>query len=77
MLEDYKTLEIIPTGFWRSEVLTSLPVNFTYRRNTCRRIVDSEHWKMCKLLEGYYRAIDTFYQILRVGKAVGAGIRLW
>ena len=49
VLEEYKTLEEIPTGFWKSEVINSLPVNYSYRRNICRRIVDAEHWKLCKL----------------------------
>ena len=47
-LDEYKTTELIPTGFWKSEVLKSLPVNYSYRSKTCRRIVDAEHWKICK-----------------------------
>ena len=32
---------------------------------------------MCKLLQGYYRAVDTFYQILRVGSSDAGGGKLF
>ena len=46
VLEEYQTLERIPSGFWRSKVIENLPVNFSYRRRTCNELVDSEYWKI-------------------------------
>ena len=48
VLEPYKAVELIPSGFWMSEVLKNFPSGFSYRRKVCQRIVDSEHWKICK-----------------------------
>ena len=42
-------MENVPSEFWVSQVIQNLPVNYTYRRNICKKIVDAEHWKICKL----------------------------
>ena len=42
-------MEMIPTGFWNSKVLQgSLP------ENLCNKIVDGNHWRICKTKEFHY-----------------------
>ena len=64
-------------GWWWSGDYTETVVNSVREENlsylcfstilTTNKETQTETEKMCKLLEGYYRAINTFYQILRVG----------
>ena len=49
VMDPYKIVENVPSGFWKSKMITNLPVKFYYRRNICKEIVDSDHWKICKL----------------------------
>ena len=58
VLEEYQTLERIPSGFWRSKVIENLPVNFSYRRRTCNELFDSEHWKICTLNDFHTHSVS-------------------
>ena len=49
VLEPYNTVENVPSGFWKSRMIESLPVKFYFRRNIAKEIVDAEHWKICQL----------------------------
>ena len=51
----YSPIELIPTGFWQSEVLKgSLPANSKYRARTCNKLVDGRHWEICQTKEFHY-----------------------
>ena len=40
--------EKVPTYFWRSRQILSIPVNDRYRRKVCREICDCSHFEHCK-----------------------------
>ena len=52
VLGPYKAIELIPSGLWLSEVLKgNLLTNLIYRRLVIKRIVEADHWKICKSKE--------------------------
>ena len=54
-LPKYNPIEIIPTGFWVSEVMNgSLPASSYYRYRTGNKILDGNHDKICQTKEFHY-----------------------
>ena len=66
--DPYKIVENVPSGFWKSRVIKNLPVKFYYRRNICKEIVDSEHWKICKLSDFHTHSLGEECKCIFCGK---------
>ena len=56
--EEEEIFKKIPSHFWRSKQIMSLPMNETYRRKICREICDSDHFEHCKLTKFHNYSTD-------------------
>ena len=49
----YDPIPLIPSFFWHSRILKSLPSSYRNRKQICRELLDVDHYKYCKT-EGFH-----------------------